>query len=122
MSWPRGSLFANLIASCQILDLIDQQLRADGEIDLREFINGPVVERGVVQGRLDLTGQLVAFLGDLADPFQIARIHLVIAGDGPVGPDQAGAAETEPVPVCLRNFLVDVVFPASTVLAPLVPP
>ena len=77
----------------ELLDLVDQRFGAMAKLVFRIFVDGLVVECGIIQHRLDLAGQFVAILGDLADPLQVAGIDLVGAGDGAVRPDQAGAAE-----------------------------
>lgn len=66
------------------LDLIDEGPCTMPEAVLGALVDRMVVERRVVQHRLDLPGELIAILGDIGDLPQVACVDLVGRGDGAV--------------------------------------
>jgi hypothetical protein len=56
-----------MVALGQLLDLVDQGSRAVTEAIFRTLVDRPIAERRGIQRRLDIAGQTVSLVGDIAD-------------------------------------------------------
>src|SRR5215472_17743875 len=77
----------------QILDLVDDAAGAGAETVLAVVADGLIGEGGGVQHRLDLARERIATGRNGADRGNVLVVGRVVAGDRPVGEDEAVAPD-----------------------------